>query len=103
MFGAALASSLNIGCALKKKFRGTPSTLLGILPPNSLIMQDDISKMNDNLEDARSGCDKIHDTLKRKQLSVNYDKSKYLLIGSQKLKNDMLKTLKADHMNMGGL
>ena len=42
-------------------------------------MQDNISKMNDNLEDANSGCDKIDDTLKRKQLSVNYDKSKYLL------------------------
>ena len=64
------------------------------MPLNSLIMQDDISKMNDNLEDARSGCDKIDDTLKRKQLSVNYDKSKYLLIGSQKFRNDMLKTLK---------
>ena len=92
-------SSLNIWCALKKTFRGTPSTLLGIMPLNSLIMQDDISKMNDNLEDARSGCDKIDDTLKRKQLSVNYDKSKYLLRGSQKFRNDMLKTLKNNPMN----
>ena len=99
MFGDTLAY---IGCALKKTFIGKPSTLLGIMPLNSLIMQDDISKMNDTLEDARSGCEKIDDTLKRKQLSVNYDKSKYLLIGSQKFRNDMLKTLKADLMNMGG-
>ena len=76
--------------------------MLGIMPLNSLIMQDDISKMNDTLEDARSGCKMIDDTLKRKQLSVNYDKSKYLLIGSQKFRNDMMKTLKADPMNMGG-
>ena len=61
---------------------------------NSLIMQDDISKMNDRLEEARSVCDKIDDTLKRKQLSVNCDKSMYLLIGSQKFRNEMLKTLK---------
>ena len=61
------------------------------MPLNSLIMQDDISKMNDKLEDAMSGCDKIDDTLKRKQLSVNYYKSKYLLIGSQKLQNEMIK------------
>ena len=84
MFRAALASSLNIGCALKETFRGIPSTKLGRMHLNSLIMQDNISKMNDRLEDARSGCDKIDDTLKRKQLSVNYVKSKYLIIGSQK-------------------
>ena len=65
------------------------------MPLNCLIMQDDISKMNDRLEDARSGCDK------RKQLSVNYIKSKYLLIGSQKFRNEMLKTLKDKPMNMG--
>ena len=70
MFGDTLVSSLNIGCALKKTFLGKPSTMLGIMPLNSLIMQDDISKMNDTLEDARSGCEKIDDILKRKQLSV---------------------------------
>ena len=56
--------------------------MLGIMPLNSLIMQDDISKMNDTLEQAREGCRLIDDTLSQKQLSVNYDKSKYLLIGS---------------------
>ena len=50
MFGAAVASSLNIGRALKKTFRGTPSKMLGRKPLNSLIMQDDINKMNDRLE-----------------------------------------------------
>ena len=94
MFGEALVSSLNIRCALKDTFRGTSSTKLGLMPLNSLIMQDDISKMNDSLEDARSGCDKIDNKLKRKQLSVNYDISKYLLIGSQKFRNEMLKPLK---------
>ena len=38
----------------------------------------------------------IDDTLRRKQLSVNYDKSKYLLIGSQKFRNEIIKTLKAE-------
>ena len=59
--------------------------------------------MNDTLEDAWSGCKMIDDTLRRKQLSVNYDKSKYLLIGSQKFRNDTMKTLKADPMNMVGV
>ena len=73
-FGAALASSLNIGCAVEDTFKGDPSTSLGFMDLNSLILQDDISKMNDKLEDARAGCEKIDNTLKRKQLSVNYDK-----------------------------
>ena len=47
--------------------------------------------------------DKIDDTLKMKQLSVNYDKSKYLIIGSQKFRNKMLKTLKVKPMKMGGV
>ena len=61
MFGATLASSLNIGCALKKTILGKPTTMLGIMPLNSLIMQDDISKMSDNLEQARLGCRMIND------------------------------------------
>ena len=102
MLGAAPAPSLNIGCALKETFRGNPSTRLGLMHLNSLIMLDNISTINDRLEDAWSGCDKIDDTLKRKQLSVYYDKSKYLLIGSQKFWNKSLKTLKEKPMNMVG-
>ena len=74
------------------------------MPLNSLIMQDDISKMNDTLEQAREGCRMIDDTLRKKQLSVNYDKSKYLLIGSAKFRREtlkMLKELNEKPMNMG--
>ena len=39
----------------------------------------DIAKMNDSLDGAREGCTLIENTLKRKQLSVNYDKSKFIL------------------------
>ena len=48
---------MNIWCALKDTFGGTPSTNLGLML--------DISKMDDSLEDARSGCDKIDDTSAR--------------------------------------
>ena len=82
-FGAALASTLNIGCAIDDTFFGRPSTRIGYVNLNSLVLQDDINKMNDSLPQARIGCSMIDDTLKRKQLSVNYDKSKYLIIGSK--------------------
>ena len=74
---------------------------LGLMHLNSLIMQDDIRKMNDRLEDTRSGCYKIDDTLNRKHLSVNYDKSKCLIIGSQKFRNETMKELNEKPMNMG--
>ena len=72
--GAALASSLNIGCAVAETFKSHSSSSIGEIPLNSLILQDDISKINDTLEDARKGCKMLDSTLKRKLLSVNYDK-----------------------------
>ena len=70
---------------------------MGFIDLKSLILRDDISKTNDKLEDARgrAGCEKIDDTLKRKQLSVNYDKSKYLIMGNNNFRKDTLKELKS--------
>ena len=59
--------------------------------------------MSDKVEDARSGCDLIDDTLKRKQLLVNYNKSKYWIIGSQKYRKNTLKALEEKSMTMGGV
>ena len=74
-FGAALVSTLNIGCAIEDTFIGRPSTSIGFVKLNSLVLQDDVNKMNESLPQARIGCNKIDEILKRKQLSVNYDKS----------------------------
>ena len=70
---------------------------------NSLIFQDDISKMNDDLNQAIEGCDKIDDTLRKKLLSVNYDKSKYLLMGNNRFRKSIQKKLKKRPMTMGGV
>ena len=67
MFGAALASSLNIGCAINTTFRGMTSASIGAMTLNCVVMQDDIAKMNDNINDARIGCSLIDETLKKKQ------------------------------------
>ena len=42
--GGALASSLNIACAVQDALKGKKSASIGHLDLNSLIMQDDISK-----------------------------------------------------------
>ena len=44
-FGAALASSLNIGCVVQDAFKGKKPTSIGHLELLSLILQDDISKL----------------------------------------------------------
>ena len=62
---AALASSLNIGCAIKTTFRGNISAKMGSMSLNCVVLQDDIAKMKDNLNEARIGCNKIEKTLKK--------------------------------------
>ena len=99
--GAALVSSLNIGSAMHDTFPNEPSTKIGHVGLNNLIFQDDISKLNDNLEQARKDCQKIDRTLESKLLSLNYDKSKYLIIGSTKFRNKTLKELEKNPMEMG--
>ena len=91
--GAALVSALNIGVAIKETFTDQYTTNIGQLSLNTLIFQDDISKMNDDIEQAREGCHKIDRTLKSKLLSANYDKSKFLIIGKEKFRKNTLKTL----------
>ena len=57
--GAALVSSLNIGDAMAEVFRDVATTSIGTLGLNTLVFQDDISKMNDHLGQAREACTKI--------------------------------------------
>ena len=63
--GASLVSSLNLGCAIEDTFENNPSTTIGNLNLNALCFQDDISKINDNLEHARKGCKLIDRTLSK--------------------------------------
>ena len=99
--GASLVSSLNLGCAIEDSFKNTPSTTIGNLNLNALCFQDDISKMNDNLEDARKGCKLIDRTLSKKLLSINYDKSKYLIIGGAAYRRQTLAKTAKIPMKMG--
>ena len=71
MFGAALASSLNIGCAIEDIFNVRPSTNIGYVNLNSLILQDDNSKMNDNVDQAKDGCKKIDEIDTEKETIVS--------------------------------
>ena len=46
---SALASSCNIGCAIADTFENEYSTKIGDLILHTLIFQDDIAKLNDNI------------------------------------------------------
>ena len=51
----------------------------------------------------REGCNKIDETLKSKLLSLNYDKSKFVIIGSAKARAEMENILKQDPIKMGNV
>ena len=97
-----MISSLNIGDAIAKTFKNITPASIGSRKLNTLVFQDDIAKMNDNLGQARDACTKIDIMLKRKQLSVNYDKSKFLIFGKNKYRKKVLKNIEKDPMIMGG-
>ena len=100
-FGAALISSLNIGCAIDELFKEDYSANIGQVELACLILQDDIMEMSSTVEQARNGCQKIDEMLKQKLLRANYDKSKYLILGRGNRKNKMSKELKETPLKMG--
>ena len=75
-FSAALSSTLNIGCVFADKLKYKCTASIGRLELIAFILQDDVLKV----EQARNRSQKIDELLKRKLLSVNYNKSKYLLL-----------------------
>ena len=99
---AALVSSMNIGCAMEDTFQNKATSRIGRVNLNTVIFQDDIGKFNDSVDEARDGTKQIDNTLKRKLLSVNYDKSKYLLFGTTKQKKAMKNKIQKDPIVMGG-
>ena len=101
--GSALVSSCSIGTAIQETFKNEFSTWIGNLGLCCLIFQDDIGKLNDTLKEVREGCNKIDETLKSKLLSLNYDKSKFVIIGSAKARAEMENILKKDPIKMGNV
>ena len=61
------------------------------------------SKMNDNLSQARIGCSKIDENLKRKQLSLNYGRSQFVIVGSDKYRKEVLNQIEKEPMMMGNV
>ena len=100
-FGAALASSMNLGCSIDDTFGEENTASFGNVDLNCLILQDDISKMNDSLKQAREGCSKIDKTLQEKLLKVNYDKSCVMIIGKDKCRKKLEKEVEENPIKMG--
>ena len=100
-FGAALASSLNIGTAIYDATEGETLTELGHMPLNCLIFQDDIARLNTTLEQARRGATLIGDTLAKKKLKSNLTKSRYVLLGSAEFKERTRQEARENPVMMG--
>ena len=99
--GAALVSALNIGCAVEDAFKNQTSTTIGEVELNSEVFQDDIANLNDNTSKQRQACENIHTELSKKGLSINYNKSKFVVIGNKKQRNEILKEASENPIKMG--
>ena len=66
------------------------------------MFQDDIAKYSDTVSNTRISADRLDTALKNKLLSVNYSKSKNLIIGSKKFRQKTLKDLQSNPIVMGG-
>ena len=100
-FAAALASSLNIGCAVDEITKGVVTAKIGEMELNSLIFQDNIAKMNFTLEDARKGAKDVGRMLESKQLRVNTTKSKFVILATPESRTELLKEAEANPIKMG--
>ena len=87
----SFASTLNIGCGVEKITRGICSANIGELELNSLIFQDEIAKMNSTIEDARKGAKDVGRLLESKQLRANTSKSRFVVVGQQNSRTNILK------------
>ena len=56
--------------------------------------------MNDTMEQAREGAEKIDDMLRKKQLSVYHDKSKYMVLGQESFKEKVKKDTETNPVKM---
>ena len=86
---------------VEKITRGICSANIGELELNSLIFQDDIAKMNRTMEDARKGATDVGRLLESKQLRANTSKSRYVVIGHQKSRTEILEEAEINPTMMG--
>ena len=63
------------------------------IPLFPMLFQDDIANPADSVEDAQSANDKIEEMIETKLLNLNYEKSKFIVIGQKKARNEMKKKL----------
>ena len=68
---------------------------------NSEVFQDDIANLNDNTGKQRQACENIHTELSKKGLSINYNKSKFVVLGNKKQRNEILKETSENPIKMG--
>ena len=99
--GAAIVSSLNIGCAVEDAFENKTSTKIGEVELNSEVFQDDIANLNDDTGKQREACKSIYTELTKKGLSINYNKSKFIVIGNKKQRSEILKETSENPIKMG--
>ena len=77
------------------------STTIGDVELNSKLFQDDVANLNDDTGKQRQACKNIFTELPKKGLSINYNKSKFVVIGNKKQQSEILKETSENPIKMG--
>ena len=78
--GGGLVSSLNLDVDVTNFFEGSrDEAAYGDIRLQPMILQDDLSRLCSSADSARAGVRRMQNIMKLKQLSLNVDKSSYIL------------------------
>ena len=68
-----------------------------------MIFQDDITKVSEDIESAKEANEKIVRVVESKLLTLNSDKSTYLVMGDEKARRVLIKRLEKDPQLLDGI
>ena len=90
--GAALASQANLDKGITTIFKGSSDLMFyGTVPISPLLFQDDVFSVSETVNAARSSLQRVDIVMKQKRLTLNKDKTAYILLG-QKEEQDKIRT-----------
>ena len=100
--GAALASQANLDKGITTIFKGsTDLVYYGTVPVSPLIYQDDVLSLAETVIAARASLQKVNSVMKQKRLTLNKDKTAYILFGQQEKQDQIREALKLEPLICG--
>ena len=101
---AAVISANNMSNGVEEAFEDSNSEIMyKELKLAPLVFLDDIGRMGDDRNSAQEANEKVEAMVDSKQLSLNLDKSSYMIFGNQKSRKKIRNQIKANPITLNGI